>query len=521
MTRRTGSDDAGPVLRRPDIVVVASSTGGPKALGAFLAGFSAPPPVPMVIVQHMPDSFTGRLAGRLDGLGAYTVGEASAGAALAAGRALVAPGGRHLRWRRGRIELSAEPPVGGLRPRADLTIADLVSAFGGGVCAVVLTGMGEDGLAGCRAVVEAGGQVLAQDRRSAVVDGMPRRVRDAGLAQVVGPPGQLARALERAWRRPVGLPTPTGPTGSPGTTGTPPRSAARPRLRGDGAVDPPSPEVLDRVVDLLARFERLDAGSVRRVHLARRVHGFCRTRGIEPERLAVGLTSDAGLRHELVNALTVNVTAFFRDPDRWRDLERLVVPDLAPGARVWCAACADGSEVYSLAMMLAEHGVRGARLLGTDIDDGVVRRARRGNYGARQIRNVPPALLERYFVRQADGWMVAPTMRRRVVFARHDALSGRSPTGSPDPRPPDGVPVGPPFDLVVCRNLAIYLTDEARSQLFARLTGAMSPGGRLFLGRADSLIDPAAWGLTQISSGLFRLAPRPVAGPVDLEGVSA
>ncbi len=188
---------------RAAIVGIAASTGGPRALAALLAKLPADFAAPILVVQHMPRTFTRHLA---DGLAAQCdlrVDEAEDGAPLEAGRVWVAPGERHLVLaRRGdawRLALDDSPPVNACRPSADPLFRSLAHAFGGGALAVVMTGMGRDGLDGARAVREAGGRVLVQDEATSVVWGMPGNVARAGLADAALAPESLAAEIaERA-----------------------------------------------------------------------------------------------------------------------------------------------------------------------------------------------------------------------------------------------------------------------------------------------------------------------------------
>ena len=177
------------------MVAVGSSTGGPQALAGFLRGLSAPPAVPLVIVQHMPAGFTAMLADHLDRLGALRVTEAKDGEPLRAGRAYLAPGDRHLLVERGAGGLVArlrdDPPEHFCRPAVDPMLRSAERACEGRVLAVILTGMGQDGLAGCRGLSAAGGTVLAQDEASSVVWGMPGAVARAGLARALLRPERL------------------------------------------------------------------------------------------------------------------------------------------------------------------------------------------------------------------------------------------------------------------------------------------------------------------------------------------
>jgi two-component system, chemotaxis family, protein-glutamate methylesterase/glutaminase len=185
-----------PVARRPAapvaaarrtgagrLVVIACSTGGPKALGELIPRLPSPLGAGTLIVQHMPPGFTASLAGRLDGASALRVREASAGDPLDPGVALIAPGGSHLRLGDDRrLRLSAAAPLGGLRPRADLTISDAARVFGRRLLLVVLTGMGKDGLRGAEDVRRAGGRILTEAEATCAVYGMPRAVAEAGLS---------------------------------------------------------------------------------------------------------------------------------------------------------------------------------------------------------------------------------------------------------------------------------------------------------------------------------------------------
>jgi two-component system chemotaxis response regulator CheB len=176
-------------------VIIAASTGGPRALSRLLPELPAPIGEGVVVVQHMPAGFTGSLAARLDRDSALHVREASPGDALDPGTALIAPGGSHLRLEAGRSVLSDDEPIGGLRPRADLTIADLVETWGERTLLVVLTGMGRDGLEGARAVREAGGRIICEAAETCTVYGMPRAVVEDGLADLTLPLHELARAI--------------------------------------------------------------------------------------------------------------------------------------------------------------------------------------------------------------------------------------------------------------------------------------------------------------------------------------
>ncbi|MFI2753231.1 chemotaxis response regulator protein-glutamate methylesterase [Cellulomonas sp. P22] len=181
-------------------VVLGSSTGGPEALSRVLRSLTAPLPVPVLVVQHMPPVFTRQLASRLDRLGPSTVVEAEGGEELVAGHVYVAPGDHHLELQRSgaavRTVLTRTPPVNFCRPSVDVLFRSAVRALGGDLLAVVLTGMGADGRTGCDDVVTAGGTVVVQDEASSVVWGMPGAVATAGLAHRVLPLDDVGRVVE-------------------------------------------------------------------------------------------------------------------------------------------------------------------------------------------------------------------------------------------------------------------------------------------------------------------------------------
>ncbi|MGA2469440.1 MAG: chemotaxis-specific protein-glutamate methyltransferase CheB [Solirubrobacteraceae bacterium] len=165
------------------VVVIACSTGGPRALAALLPRLPATLGDGTLIIQHMPPGFTAPLAARLDRASTLTVAEAGGHDRISSSRALLAPGGRHLRvLSRGHVTLSDEPAIGGLRPRADITIRDAAAVWGERLLLVVLTGMGKDGLDGAVEVHKAGGRILVEAESSCVVYGMPRVIVEAGLA---------------------------------------------------------------------------------------------------------------------------------------------------------------------------------------------------------------------------------------------------------------------------------------------------------------------------------------------------
>jgi two-component system chemotaxis response regulator CheB len=178
------------------VVVIACSTGGPRALAELLPKLPSPLGQGTLVVQHMPEGFTASLADRLDRVSRLTVTEAARDDRPDPAHVLIAPGGKHMRVREdGLINLTEEPAVGGLRPRADITIKDAAAVWGERLLLVVLTGMGRDALDGAGAVRRSGGRIVVEAASSCVVYGMPRAIADAGLADEEADLGSLAEVI--------------------------------------------------------------------------------------------------------------------------------------------------------------------------------------------------------------------------------------------------------------------------------------------------------------------------------------
>jgi two-component system chemotaxis response regulator CheB len=189
-----------------EIVVIGVSTGGPAALALLLPSFVRECRVPIVIVQHMPPLFTRHLAERLADHGRLPVREGFDGQLLCGGEVTIAPGGFHaVLVRNGaqlQLQLNEEPPENSCRPAADVLFRSAAAVCGAGTLAVVLTGMGKDGLRGCEKIVLAGGRVLVQDEPTSVVWGMPGQVAQAGLAHEILPLQRIGEAIRRRVERP-------------------------------------------------------------------------------------------------------------------------------------------------------------------------------------------------------------------------------------------------------------------------------------------------------------------------------
>ncbi len=206
------------------------------------------------------------------------------------------------------------------------------------------------------------------------------------------------------------------------------------------------------------------------------------------------IRSDAASREALRSFITVGASAFFRDPKQFEVLATQVLPSLVRGNKrftAWSAGCSSGAEPYSVAMMLEDaHPDLDYRVLGTDVDRTMLARARaRGSYSPAELTNVSRDRLTRHFSRENGNYRVRPELRRRVTFRLHDLLRDEF-EGS--------------FDLILCRNVTIYLSEEARNELVPELADTLSLGGVLFVGATEPVANAAAAGLEQIRGPFYR-----------------
>ncbi len=185
----------------PAVLCIGCSTGGPNALAAVFKAITRPLPVPVVIVQHMPPLFTQMLAERLGKDSPLKFHEGQEGQLVEAGHVYIAPGGRHMEVRREggvvRVHLHDGPPENSCRPAVDVLFRSVSTVYGGATLALIMTGMGQDGLHGCTVLRERGATILDQDEATSVVWGMPGYVAEAGLAHQILPLQDIAGALLR------------------------------------------------------------------------------------------------------------------------------------------------------------------------------------------------------------------------------------------------------------------------------------------------------------------------------------
>lgn len=189
------------------------------------------------------------------------------------------------------------------------------------------------------------------------------------------------------------------------------------------------------------------------------------------------LEHDSSRLKEFRDFFTINVSEFFRDKQKFHELESEVLPALLRQSReirAWSAGCSIGAEAYSVAMLLEEKHAPNYRILATDIDQKIVARARLGqDYTANELKNVDAAFLAKYFVKSEDKYAVTSRVRQKVDFKLHDLLRD---------------PYERNFDLILCRNVVIYFTDEAKEQIYRSFYQALKPGGVLLVGGTEVIL---------------------------------
>jgi chemotaxis protein methyltransferase CheR len=206
------------------------------------------------------------------------------------------------------------------------------------------------------------------------------------------------------------------------------------------------------------------------------------------------MTGDKELLYEFLDRMTINVSEFWRNANRWEVVEKRFIPEMIKqnGKRLkcWSAACSTGEEPYTIAMILAHHGVLSdSLLLATDIDEGALGKAKSGLYLDRSLREVPEAYVSKYFAPQDSMYVVSDTLKRGVRFQKQNLLTDTFDTN---------------FDLIVCRNVMIYFTEEAKHLLYHKFAKALKPGGILFVGSTEQIFSPGRYSLEPADTFFYR-----------------
>ncbi len=242
----------------------------------------------------------------------------------------------------------------------------------------------------------------------------------------------------------------------------------------------------------------------KRQQMERRIRDFARKHGAPTlDAFAEMVRADRALLRAFEQHLTINVSEFFRNPEAFAYLADRVLPDLLTprpgelrrGPRVWSAGCSYGAEAYTIAMLLREQAPTVIpTIMGSDIDRDILVKAKGGrDVTEDDLRGMPRRLRDRYVSRDGPPYAIAAEITRMVRFERHDLLHDPAPRAQ---------------DLIACRNVVIYFTDEAKARLYSAFVDALRPGGYLFIGATEVITGSAELGLRYVAPCFYRKEER-------------
>jgi two-component system, chemotaxis family, CheB/CheR fusion protein len=492
-SRRAGAD-----ARPLAVVGIGASAGGLKALQQFVEAVPADSGMAYVVILHLDPERDSRMSELLQDRTAIPVLQVSSPTEVEADHIYIIPPGQDLTMVKAALGLRARGERSEHAP-VDLFFRTLAEACGQDAVGVVLSGTGSDGTAGIRYIRQAGGITVAQSPDESEYDSMPASAISTGLVDLVLLSSQIPAELVRLRRLP-----------------------SRTDQGAEADVEVGLPEVLVTLRDRTGH----DFSLYKRSTVLRRLERRLRFNDVQTLAAYLPLLrSSTAECQALLRDLLISVSSFFRDPESFDALTELT-PTLFEGKgsaeaiRVWVVGCATGEEVYSVAMVLADHAATLAepprlQLFATDIDEKGYGWARAGLYPAAAVVNIPQDRLQRYFTKEGGDYRVSKSLRELVLFAGHNVLHD------------------PPFsrmDLISCRNLFIYLQPTAQERVLETFHFALNPGGVLFLGAAESIGDsglftaagPDAQRLYRRNGTPHRVAPRlSAADPLPQAGATA
>lgn len=469
-----------------DLVVVGSSAGGVNALSTLVSTLSKNFPAPIVLAQHLDPQRTSHLSTILDrrsSLPIVVVNE-NENTPLEDGKIYVVPANKHVKIVDGHVQLESdhlERPI----PSVDRLLSSAAQSYGEHLIAVVLTGSGSDGAAGAVEVKKAGGVVIIQNPETAPYPSMPLSL----------PPTVVDHIVEIEQIGPLLFDLLQGVELSAAETAEDPLREILLHVGAHTNIDfrnYKSSTILRRIS---RRMAVTHVGNLRDYLDYLRAH---------PEEI-----------EELVKAFLIQVTGFFRDAEAFELLKHTVLPEMISRAkengrilRIWSAGCATGEEAYSMAILIADllgpdFPEWSIRIFATDISADAISFARRGVYPENVLDELPDEYRVRFFERIDHGFRIVKMLRERVIFGQQDISRG-----VPFPR----------IDLVVCRNLLIYLKPELQQTILDLFAYSLQQThGYLFLGKAETARPTKAvfelvnkkWKIYRCLGGQLHLSPHP------------
>ena len=441
------------------VVGLGASAGGLEAIQAFFRGVpDADPGMAFVVVSHLDPSHSSILPELIQKHTRCEVMQIEDGMEIDVNRVYVIPPNRDLQIEDNKLVLTKIGLSGEHRAPINLFFRSLAEHCGEMAAGVVLSGMGADGAVGLQDIKGNLGVVMAQDPDEAKYDAMPRAAINTGLTDFILPAGEMFQHLSEYFQR----------------------------LRRKDDFDPESLDrrTLAKIHTLLRKrsghdFSHYKESTVRR-RLIRRLNVQGYTNMTDYLRHLQKHSEEVQI---LVKELLIGVTQFFRDPNAFDALKATALPKLLESRaesriiRAWVAGCATGEEAYSLAITLSEYFEEHEldpdfQIFATDLDERAIEFARAGLYSGDIARDVSPERLKNFFRKENKQYRIQTLIREKIVFA------------------PQSVIKDPPFtrlDLLLCRNLLIYLDTEIQKTLVPLFHYSLNPGGLLFLGHSETI----------------------------------
>jgi len=461
--QETGADDAAMAGDPgPTIVGLGASAGGLEAYSELLAALPDTTGLAFVIVQHLSPEHESMLSELLQEAASIPVEQAIDGTVPKADHAYVIPPDAMMTLESDRLSLQKRVRDGQRNLPVDAFFQSLARARGNRAVGVVLSGTGSDGTAGLLDIRAAGGVTIAQSPETARYDGMPRSAVAANVVDLVLGPEEIAQELVRIGGHPYLTPVATS----------------------DETPDDTDEERIKRITKLLQRHTGVDFSGYKPGTFTRRMHRRMMLQRIESvDRYQHYLEDNPREIQRLYEDVLIHVTRFFRSPRTFGALRDRILPKLLDSRppeqplRIWVPGCASGEEAYSIAIVLLEYLDEQSvevpiQLFATDIADSSIERARSGTYGTDIAADVSPERLHRWFTQTESGYRVNQAVRESCVFSRQDLT------------------LDPPFsqiDLLVCRNVLIYMGAALQQRLLRVFHYALKADGFLLLGESETV----------------------------------
>lgn len=240
----------------------------------------------------------------------------------------------------------------------------------------------------------------------------------------------------------------------------------------------------------------IDLSNYKEKQMKRRIESLIRRNGHESYDSYSYLELLKRSKHhlkEFLDYITINVSEFFRNPAQWQVLEREIIPDLLKykkRLRVWSSACSTGEEPYSLAMIFDKMMIKSrVEIIASDIDRVAIEKAQQGVYTAKGITNIPSAMVKTYFEQEDDKYIIKDHIKNMVNFKILNLLEDNYPTGC---------------DLILCRNVMIYFTEDTKEKLYKKFYDALSDRGVFFVGSTEQIIMPYKYGFSNLKNFFYQ-----------------